>query len=191
MRILATRFGFFGAASALAVVLAFAALFTFGGSSAVAQDATNITIQNFAFSPNSVTITAGSSVTWTNMDSVTHSATGDNGAFDTGVFAAGGSATITFDNAGTFTYHCSIHPNMTGTIVVQAAGGNSGGGNSGGGNSGGGNSGGGTSGGGTTQQLPNTGSGGLPHDGMDLAAYVVLAALTIGIGGLAMRLRAA
>jgi hypothetical protein len=118
------------------------------------------------------------------MDSVTHTATGDNGSFDTGDIAAGSSATITFDNPGTFTYHCAIHPNMTGTIVVQAAGGG-GGGNSDGGNTGG------NPGGGTTQQLPNTGSGGLPGGGMDLAAFIVLAGLTIGIAGFAMRRRVA
>jgi plastocyanin len=184
MRILTTRLGMFATATALAIMLAFAALVTFGGSPAVAQDATSVTIQNFAFSPNSVTITAGSSVTWTNMDSVTHTATGDDGSFDTGDIAAGSSATITFNDPGTFTYHCAIHPNMTGTIVVQAAGGGGGGNTSG-------NSGGGTSGGGATQQLPNTGSGGLPGSGLDLAAYIVLAGLTIGIAGFAMRRRIA
>ncbi len=78
-----------------------------------------VQIANFAFSPARLTIKAGDSVTWTNQDSVGHSATADDGSFDTGILAQGSSGTITFSKAGTFTYHCKVHPMMHGTIIVQ------------------------------------------------------------------------
>lgn len=86
-----------------------------------AQDATTITIADFAFSPGQITVTAGTTVTWVNNDAAPHTATGDAGEFDTGQIASGGSASITFDTPGTYAYHCSIHPNMTATLIVQAA----------------------------------------------------------------------
>lgn len=78
-----------------------------------------VTIQNFAFSPASITVKVGDKVTWTNQDSVGHSATADSGSFDTGVLAQGQSGSITFNKAGTYTYHCSVHPMMKGTVIVQ------------------------------------------------------------------------
>ena len=83
----------------------------------------SVTIQGFAFGPASLTIDVGDSVTWTNGDGVGHTATADQGAFDTGTIAGGASDSITFDQAGTFAYHCTVHPTMTGTITVVAAGG--------------------------------------------------------------------
>jgi predicted lipoprotein with Yx(FWY)xxD motif/plastocyanin len=80
---------------------------------------TAVTIANFAFDAPSVTIKVGSSVTWTNNDSVAHTVTADDGSFDSGNLDAGKTFSFTFTKAGTFTYHCAIHPNMTGTIVVQ------------------------------------------------------------------------
>ena len=83
-----------------------------GGSDAV-------TIQNFAFGPNSLSVAVGSTVTWTNADSAAHTATADDGSFDSKSIAAGGTFSQTFDTAGTFAYHCSIHPNMQATIEVK------------------------------------------------------------------------
>jgi plastocyanin len=90
-------------------------------SSAAAKPAGKnaVTIQNFAFSPATVTIKAGQSITWTNEDSIGHSATADSGSFDTGVLSQGQSKTIAFAKAGTYTYHCSVHPNMKATVIVQ------------------------------------------------------------------------
>jgi plastocyanin len=90
-----------------------------GAGSVLAADGA-VTIAGFAFDPASVTIQVGDSVTWTNQDSTAHTATAA-GAFDTGNIASGASATVTSDTAGTFAYVCSIHPTMTGTVVVQAA----------------------------------------------------------------------
>ena len=82
-----------------------------------------VAISNFAFSPASTTVSAGASVTWMNMDSVTHTSTADpTSAFiwDTGNISAGAtSGPVVFNVRGTFTYHCNIHPFMHGTIVVQ------------------------------------------------------------------------
>jgi plastocyanin len=77
-----------------------------------------VTIQNFAFSPVSLEVAAGTTVTWTNNDGTAHSATADDGSWDTGSIAPGDSASITFDTPGTYTYHCMFHPSMTATIVV-------------------------------------------------------------------------
>lgn len=79
----------------------------------------SVQIANFSFSPTSLSIKVGDSVTWTNQDSVGHSATSDDGSFDTGILAQGKSGSITFSKAGTYTYHCSVHPMMHGTITVQ------------------------------------------------------------------------
>jgi plastocyanin len=78
-----------------------------------------VTIQNFAFSPANITIKAGQSITWTNEDSVGHSATADDNSWDTGVLSQGQSKSVTFAKAGKYTYHCSVHPNMKATVVVQ------------------------------------------------------------------------
>ncbi len=99
----------------------FAALATslFAVSAASAADQP-ITIEGFKF-PATINVKAGDSVTWTNNDRAPHTVTADNGSFDKQVAASGGSATVTFSTAGTFAYHCTIHPNMTGTVVVAAA----------------------------------------------------------------------
>lgn len=81
----------------------------------------SITIQNFAFSPATITIPAGTTVTWTNQDTVAHTATSDTGAWDSGTLATGQSYSHTFDTPGTYPYHCTIHPFMKATIIVQAA----------------------------------------------------------------------
>lgn len=78
----------------------------------------DITISNFAFSPKDLTISAGSKVTFTNADSAPHTATADNGSFDTGRLNQGQAASLTFSAAGTYTYFCAFHPNMKGTITV-------------------------------------------------------------------------
>lgn len=79
----------------------------------------NVSIAGFAFAPGSLTVAAGQTVTWVNNDGVAHTATG--AAFDTGPIAPGASASVKMAKAGTFTYHCAIHPSMTGTIIVTAA----------------------------------------------------------------------
>ena len=74
---------------------------------------------NTAYAPTPVNISAGGSVTWTNSDSTTHTSTADDNSWGSGSIAPGASYTRTFSSAGTFTYHCTIHPGMVGTVVVQ------------------------------------------------------------------------
>jgi len=80
-----------------------------------------VKIVAFAFAPSSVTVNVGDTVEWTNGDPVSHTATADDGSWDTGTIAGSTNASISFDTAGTFPYHCSIHSTMHGTIVVEAA----------------------------------------------------------------------
>jgi len=94
----------------------------FLGSIELARAATHaVAISNFAFSPATLTITAGDTVTWTNDDAELHTATGTGGAFDSGNLAQGDSFSFTFTTPGTYDYICTLHPTMTGQIVVQAA----------------------------------------------------------------------
>ena len=77
-----------------------------------------ITVQNFAFSPASVSVPAGTTVTWTNQDAATHQIASDTGAFMGNPIGQGSSYSFTFTTPGTFPYHCAIHPSMKGTITV-------------------------------------------------------------------------
>jgi plastocyanin len=86
-----------------------------------AQNA-SVVIENFAFMPASMTVPVGTTVTWSNRDSVAHTTTSDTGAWDSGTLNPHASFQHTFNTPGTFTYHCMIHPYMHGTIVVQGAG---------------------------------------------------------------------
>jgi plastocyanin len=75
---------------------------------------------NQSYNPNPTTMKVGQTVAWMNNDSTTHDATQDASRFATGNIAAGATSTpVTMSAAGTFTYHCSIHPGMVGTLVVQ------------------------------------------------------------------------
>ena len=79
----------------------------------------NIDIANFAFSPAGVTIKAGTTVNWTNKDSLPHTVTSNTGLFESGELApSSGKFSHTFSDKGSFSYHCSFHPNMKGTITV-------------------------------------------------------------------------
>jgi plastocyanin len=79
-----------------------------------------VTISNFKFSPGTITVKSGTKVAVTNNDSTAHTATSDDGSsFNTGDIDPGSSKTITVSKAGSFSYHCSIHPFMHGKLVVQ------------------------------------------------------------------------
>jgi plastocyanin len=90
------------------------------GSVALAADHT-VDISGFAFSPRELTVKIGDTVTWTNADAQSHTATADDSAFDSGTIGGNASKSVTLTKAGTFAYHCRIHPQMTGTLVVAAA----------------------------------------------------------------------
>ena len=100
--------------------------------------ASDVSIKNMAFSPVSLTVSAGATVTWTNNDTTAHTVTADNGSFDSGNIAVGAKYSKVFSSAGTFSYHCTLHPEMRGTVVITSvmSGGGSGYGGSGSGGSG-------------------------------------------------------
>lgn len=77
-----------------------------------------VDIANFAYNPDPVRVEAGGKVIWLNEDSVAHTATADDGSFDTGEIEEGKLKSESFKQPGTFTYHCEIHPEMHGTIEV-------------------------------------------------------------------------
>lgn len=77
----------------------------------------NIDIKGFAFNPPFLAINASDTVTWTNNDSVPHKIAGDGFASD--LLNKGATYTFKFNSAGTYNYHCTIHPSMTGVIIVK------------------------------------------------------------------------
>jgi len=77
-------------------------------------------ISDYAYGPKTLTIPAGSEVTFENEDTTAHTATSkQSGAFDTDSIAPGKSATVTFSEPGTFVYYCLFHPFMKGTVEVE------------------------------------------------------------------------
>jgi plastocyanin len=119
--------------SACAILLVLACSFagcTSSQSPAISTPATptpaaglnSITIKNFAFSPATLTIKTGTVVTWINQDGAPHQIASDPESpvqFTSESLANGASYQFTFNQTGTYTYHCSIHPSMKGTIIVQ------------------------------------------------------------------------
>ena len=73
----------------------------------------------WGYAPDTITIKAGETITWTNDGSLVHTVTPDGASFDSGVLNKGDTWTHTFDSPGTFTYHCTPHPWMKATVVVQ------------------------------------------------------------------------
>src|SRR3954447_20770853 len=96
---------------------------------AIAAASGGVTIADFSFAPATLTVNHGGTVTWVTNGPTPHSATANDGSFNTGILKAGQSASHTFSQAGTFSYFCRPHPFMKATVVVQAAqtGGGSGG----------------------------------------------------------------
>ena len=143
-----------------------------------AAASTTVSIRDFSFSPGTVTVNTGDTVTWRNTGDEPHTATGSG--FDTGTLQSGQSGSATFREAGSFSYKCEPHPFMTGTVRVVGSG-----------------SGGGGSGGGGTQGTQNDGSAGdaaaddggsLPSTGLALGS-VVLTGLAMIACGLLLRRR--
>lgn len=78
-----------------------------------------VSIKDFAYSPAKLTVAKGTTIVFGNEDSTDHTATASNGAFDTGSIGKGQTKTVTLRAAGTFSYVCSFHPFMHGTITVR------------------------------------------------------------------------
>lgn len=105
----------------LGFALILAGALTLAGAGAAL--AAGVSMQDFSFSPRTITMSAGGSVTFTNNGDASHTATADGGAFDTGTVAPGGSGTVRIDQVGTYPYYCRFHggpggSGMSGTIRV-------------------------------------------------------------------------
>jgi len=90
-----------------------------GPSSSVSIPVGAESLGNRAYAPDEVTVAAGTTVIWTNTDSVSHTTTSNAPGWNSGIVAPGGQFSFAFPTAGAFAYHCAIHPGMIGTVVVQ------------------------------------------------------------------------
>jgi len=88
-------------------------------TSATTPGGSNVILSNFAFSPSTLTVAVGTTVTWTNKDASSHTVTSDTGVFNSGGMSQNATYSYTFNTAGTFSYSCTIHPGMKGKIIVQ------------------------------------------------------------------------
>ena len=102
-----------------------AMLLLFAGSPSVrANDSSSaavaaVKIDNFVFGPQTLTVTVGTTVTWTNSDDIPHTSVSTDGVFKSKVLDTDEKFSYTFTKAGTYPYYCTIHPKMTGKVVVQ------------------------------------------------------------------------
>ena len=153
-----------------------------GGDAPVNAAATrSVTISDFEFTPATVNVSVGDTVTWTNRGPTAHTATANGGSFDSGNLNRGQSFSRRFTAAGTFSYFCRPHPFMTGRVVVSASGGggsSSSGSGGGSGGSGGGSDDSGTGSGSDSGATAGAGadsgsSGGLAQTGVDLIPWAL------------------
>jgi len=111
-------------ASFTASVIIAIALLVAGSQAAKANDqpsAANleVKIDNFVFGPQTITVPIGATVTWTNKDDIPHTSVSAEGVFKSKVLDTDEKFSYTFTKAGTYSYYCTIHPKMTGKVVVQ------------------------------------------------------------------------
>ncbi len=111
---------------ALAAPVVSAAVLLAGGARGVAASAepaqasnVEVKIDNFSFGPATLTVAAGTTVTWTNRDDIPHTVASDDKVFKSKVLDTDEKFSFTFTKPGTYGYFCSIHPKMTGKVVVQ------------------------------------------------------------------------
>jgi plastocyanin len=113
-----------GAATATLLAAAVIPTWTLKASAEIAAPAGAVSIDNFTFTPQSLTVKAGTTVTWTNKDDIPHGIASDNNAFKKSkALDTDDSFSYTFTTPGTYQYFCYIHPHMVGTVVVEAAAG--------------------------------------------------------------------
>jgi plastocyanin len=90
-------------------------------AASAAQAATvEVTIDNFVFNPQTITVKAGDTVTWVNHDDIPHTTTSKTGGFRSKALDTDDKFSFTFTTPGSFAYFCALHPHMTGSIVVEA-----------------------------------------------------------------------
>jgi plastocyanin len=109
----------------LAAPVMIAVLLLSAGSPSVAANGqpsaanAEVKIDNFVFGPQTLTVPIGATVTWTNKDDIPHTTVSTDGVFKSKVMDTDEKFSYTFTKAGTYSYFCSVHPKMTGKVVVQ------------------------------------------------------------------------
>jgi len=110
-------------ASFAGVIVIAIVLLLAGSPSVTANDQSSagaaVTIDNFSFGPQTVTVPVGATVTWTNHDDIPHTVVSTDGVFKSKVRDTDETFSYTFAKAGTYPYYCTIHPKMTGQVVVK------------------------------------------------------------------------
>jgi len=104
---------------AFAVTAMLAVASAAGTGAAQGQQANAVVMKNFDFAPMSITVKAGASVTWKNLDGEPHTVTSVDGLFRSGALDQNDTYTFKFDKPGTYKYLCSIHPKMMASVIVQ------------------------------------------------------------------------
>jgi plastocyanin len=116
------KFARIGLASVVVVLVAmFATAGQVGGAAAQDKTATTaeVKIDNFSFGPTALTVPVGTTVTWTNRDDIPHTVVSTDGVFKSKALDTDDKFSFVFSKPGTYSYFCSIHPKMTGQVVVQ------------------------------------------------------------------------
>jgi plastocyanin len=103
---------------AMALLLAGSRSLTANAQQAAATTA-EVKIDNFSFGPDPITVAAGTTVTWTNRDDIPHTVVSTDKVFKSKVLDTDGTFSYTFSKPGTYPYFCSVHPKMTGKVIVQ------------------------------------------------------------------------
>lgn len=103
----------------LAIVALAVGLIGVGAVRAIAAPAAAITIDNFDFAPMTLTVAAGTTVTWTNNDDIPHTVRAVDGSFRSKPMDSADSYSFTFARPGVYAYFCSIHPKMVGKVIVK------------------------------------------------------------------------
>jgi len=93
--------------------------FTLGSAVAADGAVSEVKLDNFTMSPKTLTVAVGTSVRWTNADDIPHTVVSEDRAFKSKVMDTDEHFTFAFSKAGTYKYFCSIHPHMTGTVIVK------------------------------------------------------------------------
>jgi plastocyanin len=107
------------ATAVIAIVLLLVGSPTARANDTPSAPGTEVKIDNFSFGPQTITVPVGATVTWTNRDDIPHTSVSTEGVFKSKVMDTDEKFSYTFTKAGTYPYYCSIHPKMTGQVVVK------------------------------------------------------------------------
>ena len=140
------------------------------------------TISDYKFAPASITVHVGDTITWTNNGPTDHTATANDGSFDTGTLKKGQSASQTFTQAGTIAYICKLHPFMHGTVVVLASATTPSSSGSGSGSGSGSTATATTAAASSNPTTAQASGSSLPNTGLDVGATLGVGALLLGLG---------